>query len=202
MIGEISRTELTWFEQWIEQERLTPPVEAARRVVILHPGARWAPGRVRLGLPPYENGPDDARASEEQRLLLEQCLHDTLGPRARCSIALYAGFLSESDDGRSDGFDEPSGTWHRGRLNYVLFSGELHECAYAGVDRRWGSGRTFLPGAPFPIVELSYLWTDDRSVFVASPPDTGATIVHGPDTLLDRLISLPELRAQEWLASA
>ena len=202
MIGEISRTELEWFERWVEQDHPVRYAEAARRVVILHPGTRWRARQASPGELPYENGPDDARASDEQRRLLEACLHDAIGPHARCSFALYAGFLTESDDGRSDGFDEPSGTWYRGRLNYVLFSGELHESAYAGVDLRWGSGRPFVAGAPIPMVELSYLWSDDHSVLVASPPDTAGTIVLGPDTLLDRLISLPELHAREWRASA
>lgn len=134
---------------------------AARRVVILHPGTRWRAHQASPGELPDENGPDDARAS-----------------------------------------DEPSGTWHRGRLNYVLFSGELHESAYAGVDLRWGSGRPFVAGAPIPMVELSYLWSDDHAVLVASPPDTAGTIALGPDALLDRLISLPELRAREWPTSA
>lgn len=84
----------------------------------------------------------------------------------------------------------------------MLFSGELHESAYSGVDQRWGSGRPFVVGATIPMVDLSYLWTEDRSVLVASPPDTAGTIVVGPDTLLDRLISLPELHAREWLVSA
>jgi len=202
VIDAISPRELEWFERWIEQDHLVRSADAARRVVILHPGTRWrARGASRAELP-YENGPDDARASDEQQRLLEECLYETVGPRARCSFALYAGFLTEGDDGRSDGFDEPSGTWHRGRLNYVLFSGELHESAYSGVDQRWGSGRPFVVGATIPMVDLSYLWTEDRSVLVASPPDTAGTIVVGPDTLLDRLISLPELHAREWLVSA
>jgi hypothetical protein len=147
---------------------------------------------------PYENSPDDARLSPQQQRILEEVLEEVLDPRTRCSFAVYAGFLGEEERGRSDGFDEPSGTWHFGRLNFVLFSGELRESGFTGVDQRWGSGRPYVAGAPFPVVELSYLWTDDRSVLVASPPDTAATFVLGPDALVEGLLRAPELHAREW----
>ena len=198
MIATIPTGELRWFEQWIEGDEVVPSSTGARQVLILHPGTRWVPDhRSPSGLP-YENGPDDERLTSRQQASLDGALQAVLDPRTVCHFAIYAGFLDVSDHGRSDGFDESAGTWHFGMLNYVLFSGELRESGFAGVDQRWGSGRAFVAGAPFPSVELSYLWTDDHSTIVASPPDTAATVVLGPDALVDLLLNDPELNAREW----
>ena len=198
MITTIPIGELRWFQQWIENDEPLPPLGPARQMVFLHPGTRWVSKRGSLSRLPYVNGPDDERSSTDQQLTLEEALQSFVDPHTKCSFALYAGFLREMDRGLSDGFDEPAGTWHFGRLNYVLFSGELHESGYSGVDARWGSGRPFVAGAPFPMVELSYLWTEDHTVFVASPPDTAATFVRGPDALIRRLLEAPGLDAREW----
>jgi len=155
-------------------------------VVILHPGTRWAPDRESSSLLPYENDPNDAPPSEHQRLIIDEAVQSVVSSEAACHFALYAGYLDEGSRGLSNGFDEPDATWHIGRLNYVLFPGELHECGFA------------VEGAAFPIVELSYLWTGDHSVFMASPPDTAATFVRGPDALVDRLLEVSEIDAHEW----
>ncbi|RZI95067.1 MAG: hypothetical protein EOO67_03355 [Microbacterium sp.] len=198
MITKIPRGELRWFQQWIERDEIVPPSTGARQVVILHPGTRWVPDHQLPTALPYANDPDDARLSARQQLILEEALHTVLDPRTVCHFALYAGFLNESDHGRSDGFNEPAATWHSGRLNYVLFSGELRDSGFVGVEQRWGSGRTYIAGAPFPIVELSYLWTDDHTVMVASPPDTAATFVLGPGALAELILNDSELDAREW----
>ncbi|RYF49167.1 MAG: hypothetical protein EOO27_34130 [Comamonadaceae bacterium] len=148
---------------------------------------------------PNEDGPADPEASIEQKIAIDRVVQDVAGRDALCSFALYAGYLREDDRGRSDGFDEPQGTWHFGRLNYVLFSGPLAASGYAGLDRRWGSAVPFEIGRKRPIVELSYLWTADHSVFVASPPDAAVTVVAGDNTLAEHLLSLRELDAHEWL---
>ncbi len=198
MITKISVGELRWFQQWIEGDEVVPPSTDARQVLILHPGTRWVPEHRSPSALPYENDPDDARLSARQQLILERALQAVLGPQTVCNFAIYAGFINERDHGLSEGFDEPAGTWHFGMLNYVLFSGELRESGFAGVDQRWGSGRAYVAGAPFPTVELSYLWTDDHSVIVASPPDTAATFVLGSDELVELLLNDPELDAREW----
>lgn len=198
MITEIPSPEFHWFRGWIEGEEALPPSGATRQVVILHPGTRWAPDRASSSLLPYENDPNDAPPSEHQQLIIDEAVQSVVGSEAACHFALYAGYLDEGSRGLSNGFDEPDATWHIGRLNYVLFSGELHECVFAGVDRRWAWGRPYVEGAAFPIVELSYFWTGDHSVFVASPPDTAATFVRGPDALVDRLLEVPEIDAHEW----
>jgi len=58
------------------------------------------------------------------------------------------------------------------------------------VDQRWGQGPAY--------VELSYLWSEDRSVLVAAPPNTAVTFVQGPEPLVDLLLAAPGLRAREW----
>ncbi len=165
----------------------------------MHPGTRWTPRRQVPFYMPNEDGPADPEASIEQKLAIDRVVQDVAGRDALCSFALYAGYLREDDRGRSDGFDEPEATWHFGRLNYVLFSGPLASSGFAGVDRRWGSGVPFEIGRKRPIVELSYLWTADRSVVIASPPDAAVTVVTGSDALAESLLSLRQLDVHEWL---
>ena len=198
MVEKAARSQIEWFASWIENDISFPEDTFERTVVILHPGTRWiSDGRIPFQMPNVD-GPTDPEASEDQKRAIDVALQEAAGPDASCVFALYAGYLHEDDHGRRDGFDEPAGTWHIGRLNYVLFSGRLSEAGFAGVDQRWGSGVPFVPGRRRPFVELSYLWTADRSIVLASTADSAVTVVAGPASLAERLLSIPLLRAHVW----
>lgn len=198
MIDTISPGELRWFGTWIEKDPSPPNLGFDREVLVMHPGTQWIPDRRASSARPYLHSSDDARASHQQQLIIEEALTAVVDPQARWCFALYAGFLNETDHGRSDGFHEPAASWWFGQLNFVLFAGDLADGAYSGVDQRWGSGLPYAVGAPRPIVELSYLWTEDHSVLVASPPNTAVTFVQGPDALVSRLLATSELDAHQW----
>ena len=154
-----------------------------RTIVILHPGTDVKNDG---GFPFRAPNCDDVRMSATQCMELEFALRSVNGAHAPCSLAVYAGFLSEEEFRQGL---EPAGTGIDGNLRYVVFNAELSDCSFYSMDTRWGF---------FPATELSFLWARDRSWLVVSSPDTAVTIVGCGSNLANALLSAPELGAFEW----
>ncbi|MFT0848634.1 hypothetical protein VR010_12925 [Actinomycetaceae bacterium L2_0104] len=168
------------------------PQHYAHQVVILHP--ETVP--VLDKYPPFQApNPYNAEASQEQQNSIDQLFLEIYDPTTPCSFVMYAGYFTKNDWGLSAGFDEPDGTWVLGgRLNYVLFGAPLKESLFATTTERWDH---------VAFTELSYVWADDRSWFLACPPDLSFTLIGSDnETLADRLLAHPELNALEWTQDA
>lgn len=190
MITRVPDAQVHWFTGWVESTDSIPDDRFARWIVLLHPGTTFVEDdRFPIQSPNVEPAVDED-LSDEQAAVLDHVLLDYAGPDAICDFALYAGYFNEKDRGRSSGFLEPENTWYQGRLNYVLLSGELADCTFAAVRRRWGDVH---------FTELSYLWARDHSWFLASTADTCVTVVGCNDGLAAALLAEPLLNPHEWI---
>lgn len=192
MTSRINPDQADWFRSWIETDETFPENPFPRRIVLLHPGTELVDDDRFPFASPSIHGPADDPLSPEQAAKVDQILLETAGPDTACSFALYAGYLHEDNP---DGLQAVSGidaTWHRGRLNHLLFNGPLDHATFESTEQRWGNTGTLL--------ELSYLWPLDRAWFLASMHDTAVTVIAGGNALAERLLAEPVLDAHEWRA--
>lgn len=156
------------------------------RVAILHPGTHPVDDR---DLPFSAGNPNDERMSDQQVSLLSQLLLATPGgPQTPVAAALYAGFLREDELPRErDGSQWEPAWMDVYYLRFAVVQGTLGELIPESTLERWG-----------PLIELSYLWAEDGSWGLTSPPDLAFSQLGGSEELIVRALATPGLNAAPW----
>lgn len=192
MLTRIKQYEAAWFTQWRLYGEAFLPRHYARQIVVLHPGTVPVLDKYPSFQAP---NPNDERASDIQQQIMDRTLLETFSPETPTCFGMYAGYFTKNDWGVSRGFDEPDGTWvFAGNLPFILFGAPLKDATFAAIERRWEN--VFL-------TELSFIWPEDRSWFLASAPDLAFTLIGtDEDALAERLLGEPELNALEWMQDA
>jgi hypothetical protein len=174
-------------ESWLERAtterfgRLYPA-----RVAILHPGTSPVEDH---HLPFSAGNPNDERMSEEQVSLLSQLLLSTPGgPQTPVAAALYAGFLDEDRLPRERDGSHWEPAWvDLYSFRFAVLRGTLGELNPEETLARWVG-----------FIELSYLWAEDGSWGLTSPPDLAFSQLGGSEELIARALATPGLNAVRW----
>lgn len=168
-------------EDWIRRDEGYLPRRFSRTVVMLHPGATATGNRE---VPFAAPNPNNVRCDEEVELAFDAALLDVFPESTPCRYALYGGFARYPERRR---LEELGLLRISGRLDYFVGKGPLGSHVFAATDELFGG---FLP--------LAFLWAEDESWFVASPPDLDFTAVGCTDQLATRLLDDDALHAFEW----
>ena len=159
-------------ERWIQSDKAFLPQKFPRVIVLLHPGAVETG---RSDLPFAAPNPNNQRLSEAEIAALDAAILDSLSITTPCKFALYGGYTKGPERQR---LEKIGLTPIDGRLRYLVGAGELRKCLFRATEEEFG-----------PFMELSYLWAQDESWFVASPPDVDFTAIGCSNTLADRLLA-------------
>ncbi|RII42644.1 hypothetical protein DWB68_05720 [Galactobacter valiniphilus] len=155
------------------------------RVAILPPGTQQVDDPE---LPFSAGNPNDERMSDEQVALLSRLLLSVGGAGQAVTAALYAGFLRADELPRErDGSQWDPAWMDVYSLRFAVVQGALGELIPASSLERWG-----------PWIELSYLWADDGSWGLTSPPDLAFSQLGGSEELIASALATPGLHAVPW----
>jgi hypothetical protein len=192
MTTTIEPEQLRWFRAWVEQAAGEPgpagsatcyaPEEFGRVVVVRHPGTEVVaglPGRV-----PFRGDPgEEGEPAPAQKRVLERLLLDVTGAGAPATLASYDPLPGQPGPLPAEAVrvGDPD------HIDYLLLGGELAELTYTPWERRWAEEQ-----------QVTVLWPNDRQWWLHSDPDSSFTVVGCDDSLADRLLDEPVLRAVTW----
>lgn len=191
MTTTVDPVQLRWFRDWVEQCDAEPPSTEpavqyvpqgfARVVVVLHPGTKVAEVSERDRAPFRGDPSSEGHPSAEQKRRLEQLLRQDSGERAAATLASYDPIPEDPEPLLAEAARV------RAHIDYVLVGGLLTELTYTPWEARWPYERP-----------LTVLWPGDRRWLLHSDPDSSFTVVGCDDSLADRLLDEPVLRAVTW----
>lgn len=157
------------------------PVRFARTVVVLHPGAEPTG---QSDVPFAAPNPNNEVLTEAEQQAFDTAMLELLPASTPCKFALYGGFSSFREGKELERLGMKR---IEGRLNFFVGEGELSKHLFRATDEAFGG---FLP--------LSYLWAEDGSWFLASPPDLDFTAVGCGDEIAERLLSDLTPNSLDW----
>lgn len=168
------------FSHWILLDEGFLPQRFPRTVVLVHPEAA---STGRSSMPFLAPNVDHEGLSDEQMQAFDQAMLEVLDPALRCGFALYGGYSGPQEQRKLESIGMSA---IEGRLRYFIGAGNLRDHLFIPSEDSFGA-----------FLQLTHLWAQDWSWFVASPPDLDFTAVGCDDRIARRLLSDPVLDAVE-----